>query len=264
MRRTEGRYGVTLVDVFFDRTCDTSAIGALHALSPVQIDITDLRAFGRLAGGGVVLISPRVTAGGDSIAHVRAVRSAYPHVVIVLCVEWRDVRRSPISRWVKAGVDEIATVGERGDATELLRIVQRHALAPVPTEEILMLRSRRAPSWELDAVLFCMRNAHRVIEVPQLAHAFGCSIRTIRNRFCGAGFPSPQQVNTAGRVLQMVELAGLGIRSPQEVAYRLCFPDPTAMRKTKWRFRNAVMRQTEAPLGNLVAGFPRLLKFLSL
>ena len=264
MSRTEGRYGDTLVDVFFDRTCDTSAIDALHMLSPVQIDITDLRACRRLAGGGVMLISPRVAAGVGSIAYVRAVRSANPHVVIVLCVEWREVHRVPISRWVKAGIDEIATVGERGDATELLRIVQRHALAPVPTEEVLMLRSIRVPSWELDAVLFCLRNAHRVLEVPQLARSFGYSIRTIRNHFCGAGFPTPQHVNTAARVLQMVELAGLGITSPREVAYRLRFPDPTAMRKTRWRFRNAVVREREAALGNLVAGFPRLLEFLSL
>lgn len=211
-----------------------------------------------------MLISLRVGAGVDSIASVRAIRSAFPHVVIVLCVEWRDIHRVPISRWVKAGVDEIATVGERGDATELLRIVERHALAAVPAEEILMLQSRRVRSWELDAVLFCMRNAHRVIEVPQLARSFGYSIRSIRNHFCAAGFPSPQHVNMAGRILQMVELTERGIMSPQEVANRLCFPDPTAMRKTKWRFRNAVMREREAALGKLVAGFPRMLKFLSL
>jgi AraC-like DNA-binding protein len=251
-----------LLDVFIDRTCGLAAEPRLRRLSPILVDATGPDTLQRLAGGGVLLIGARTSDCAAALRPVREIRSALPHVVIVLCVEWRDARRLPLSRWIRAGVDEFLTVVDSRDAGEVLRVVNMHAIAPPPAEEIRKLRLTRAGSWVREAVLFCLRNACREIHVSDLARCFGYSPRTLTDSFSADGYPGPHDVCRVGRSLGICELAERGIASPFEMALRLGFSDTTEMRKAKWRLRRSILREPAGALSRFAGGFPRLKELL--
>ena len=251
-----------LLDVTIDRTSGLAAEPRLRRLNPFLVDVSSPDTSRRLGGGGVLLIGARTSDGAAVLRSVRDIRKALPHVVIVLCVEWRDARRLPLSQWIRAGVDEFVTYGEPKDVAEVLRLIECHAMAPPPAEEIRMLWSTRAASWVREAVLFCLRNACRDLHVPDLARGFGYSPRTLTDSFSADGYPGPHDVCRVGRSLGMCELAERGIVAPPDLALRLGFSDTTEMRKAKWRLRTSILREPRSALSRFASGFPRLKELL--
>jgi hypothetical protein len=254
-----------LLDVSIDRT--TSGLAAeprLRRLNPFLVDVSSPDTLRHLGSGGVLLIGIRTSDTATALRSVREIRSALPYVVIVLCVEWRDARRLPLSQWIRAGIDEFMTYGEPKDVAEVRRVIQCHAMAPPPAEEIKWLRSTRPASWVREAVLFCLRNACRDLHLSDLARCFGCSPRTLTDSFSADGYPGPHDVCRVGRSLGMCELVDRGIVKPPELALRLGFPDPTEMRKAKWRLLRSILHETGGILSRFARGFPRLRALLHL
>jgi len=177
--------------------------------------------------------------------------------VIVLCAHWRESSRIPLARWVRAGIDQFVTIGQPGDIAEVLRVVEVHAAAPPPAEELRIVQTAKSPSLARDAVLHALRNASATLHAPELARRFGYSPRTFRDFLLDAGFPRPRDVCRSGVFLKLVELEALGIEAPQDAARRLGFSDASEMRKAKSRFRRSVDRSREEPLAAFVALFPR-------
>ena len=248
-----------MLEVFIDRACALGREPRVRALGPITLDAADPSTVNRLAGGGILLVCARTSDGAPSLPSVRAIRRANPHVVIVLCAEWREAGRIPLARWTVAGVDEFVTFGEALDVAEVLRVVQVRLEAPPPAEELKLLRAGSPASRELDVVLYGLRNSCGSLHAANLAARFGYSLRSIREFLLAAGFPRPRDVCRIGRFLHMAELIERGVEAPHELARRLGFGDATEMRKVKSRLRRSVLRGSDGALGRFARRFPRLL-----
>ena len=252
-----------LVDVFIDRACGVAADTSLRRLKPASIEVGDGLALQRLSPGGILLIGARTSDGASALPTIRAIRCAYPGLIIVLCVEWQEASRICLSRWIRAGIDEYVTFGQSLGVAEVQQMVQGYMIVPPPVDEIRMLRSTLPASSAQDAVIYCLRNAFREFSVPDVSRRLGFSPRAFRDMLADAGYPKPRDVWRVGRFLQMAELLDRGIAVPQELARRLGFADSTEMRRAKWRLRNSVAHQRERALGRFLAMFPRLRTLLS-
>lgn len=116
-----------MLEVFIDRACALGREPRVRALGPVTLDAADAVAVNRLAGGGILLVGARTSDGVPSISSIRAIRRAYPHVVIVLCAEWREVGQVALAHWTVAGVDEFVTFGWATDVA-----AENGTVLPIP------------------------------------------------------------------------------------------------------------------------------------
>jgi hypothetical protein len=248
------------LEVFIDTACELRSAGDTRAVNHTPIDVLDVTASSRLSRGGILFIGVRTSDGRPSIPALRDLRQQSPSLIIVLAAPRKQASAVPLSRWCKAGVDELIALDLAGYVREVKQLIEVRRRAPPPTCELEQLRAEWPLSWVRDALLHAWRNTHEFLALAEWTRRFGRSPRCFRDDMKAAGLPQPRYGLSIGRLLHEAELTDRQVTSRAERATRLGFNDTTQMRKKKWQFTKAAHRDQH--LEAFISIFPRLILLL--
>lgn len=228
-------------------------VGCARALAPLQSTLSRFRPvlidsaraavpsfWGELADASMLIVGRRTSEFQLSEGFVLRARDAHPHLPIYAALPLEQSALQRMTSLIDAGVDDVLLFQGNQLTESAGEILNRRLLAPPPEPELRRLADAWVSTPEGRVALHIVRNACGPSATYPVGAVQGRGSRSLRNKFLGAGFPSPCVIRRVGRHLHETELRRRNELNVEEIATRVGFESAIAMRMSRHRLQKSL------------------------